>query len=385
MLAAGGDGTVTWVLSTIMRLNLCPQPSVGILPLGTGNNMAICLGWGDRFRVQWVSSDSNWAKVSRHIDDAAMTQLDCWDVSITAGASYLQSLPHVLQDVGEDSAGLYKAHGYFYEFLSLGVVGELAHRFNDARNRHPHLFNNRVTNQAWYLAKTLQSGLFMPALDMGRYLHSSVKVQVAGPDGRLQPLELPPKARGIILLNMQIFAHVDMWGTYEFGGRDAADAKYAAQGHTPASFSDGHLEIVAIFDGWTELLAAAVPSVNNARLAQTSEVLIEVVAPPRGSRLKRPRKPVCYCSMDGEPWEQPVPGDLDGQSLTIHIKRAGQNRVLFNRHNNRHMPSWVQQVASANADLVLASEAPPSAGAAVYAAKLAARRDRGTADGPDAT
>jgi hypothetical protein len=36
ILAAGGDGTVAWVMKTIKDLDLHPAPAIAIMPLGTG-------------------------------------------------------------------------------------------------------------------------------------------------------------------------------------------------------------------------------------------------------------------------------------------------------------------------------------------------------------
>lgn len=55
ILAAGGDGTVAWILKTIRDLGLDPEPHVAVMPLGTGNDLSLSFGWGNTFLKSWIN------------------------------------------------------------------------------------------------------------------------------------------------------------------------------------------------------------------------------------------------------------------------------------------------------------------------------------------
>lgn len=55
ILAAGGDGTVAWILKTVRELQLEPAPAVAVMPLGTGNDLSLSFGWGNTFLHKWIA------------------------------------------------------------------------------------------------------------------------------------------------------------------------------------------------------------------------------------------------------------------------------------------------------------------------------------------
>ncbi|KAK9731434.1 Diacylglycerol kinase catalytic domain [Popillia japonica] len=78
LLIAGGDGTVSWILSAVHKMDLDPQPAVSLLPLGTGNDLSRVLGWGKQSHSE-IDAD----KLIEEITNAKTTFLDRWKVDIT--------------------------------------------------------------------------------------------------------------------------------------------------------------------------------------------------------------------------------------------------------------------------------------------------------------
>ena len=54
ILACGGDGTVGWILSVMDSMKSSfprgRRPAIGIIPLGTGNDLSRSLNWGGKYR-----------------------------------------------------------------------------------------------------------------------------------------------------------------------------------------------------------------------------------------------------------------------------------------------------------------------------------------------
>uniref|UniRef100_A0A0N5A8C9 diacylglycerol kinase (ATP) n=1 Tax=Syphacia muris TaxID=451379 RepID=A0A0N5A8C9_9BILA len=79
VLVCGGDGTVGWVLTAVDSLELLSKCQIGILPLGTGNDLARVLGWGRAFddESQLIHVIEKFERAhTRMLDRSAVVQQD---------------------------------------------------------------------------------------------------------------------------------------------------------------------------------------------------------------------------------------------------------------------------------------------------------------------
>jgi diacylglycerol kinase (ATP) len=74
-LICGGDGSVGWVLTAIDKLGLTNKCQVGILPLGTGNDLARVLGWGST-----CDDNSQLPHILNELESSGFKMLDRWSI-----------------------------------------------------------------------------------------------------------------------------------------------------------------------------------------------------------------------------------------------------------------------------------------------------------------
>ncbi|XP_072179956.1 diacylglycerol kinase delta-like [Diadema setosum] len=75
ILVCGGDGSIGWVLSEIDKMDLHKQCRIGVLPLGTGNDLARVLGWGTA-----CDDDTNLQMILEKLEIASTKMLDRWSI-----------------------------------------------------------------------------------------------------------------------------------------------------------------------------------------------------------------------------------------------------------------------------------------------------------------
>ncbi|XP_071315200.1 diacylglycerol kinase delta isoform X4 [Trachinotus anak] len=98
ILVCGGDGSVGWVLSELDKLNLHKQCQLGVLPLGTGNDLARVLGWGGL-----CDDDAQLLQILEKLERATTKMLDRWSVMTYEVPATNKHTPIVKEDDSLDS------------------------------------------------------------------------------------------------------------------------------------------------------------------------------------------------------------------------------------------------------------------------------------------
>ncbi|CAO1319154.1 unnamed protein product [Diamesa hyperborea] len=76
VIVCGGDGTVGWVLEAMDSVEMKAQPAVGVIPLGTGNDLARCLRWGGGYEGESIP------KLLDKISQSCIVHMDRWSIEV---------------------------------------------------------------------------------------------------------------------------------------------------------------------------------------------------------------------------------------------------------------------------------------------------------------
>ena len=336
VLVCGGDGTAAWILQSLEELQeVDPKPPVGILPLGTGNDLARVLGWGGGFANDLIS------ELLMQIQEAHPAVLDRWEVNITpqdpgAPPPSPKKKPKEIVEFdhgarkggrrgksgnggnGGSGRGDYSprpTHDYaaangagdgpggrpmgksktliFQNYLGIGVDAQAALRFHRTRNVRPQLFFSAFTNKLLYGIFGARDFVEHSCAGMHQHVHLIA-------DGVRR--ELPPETEGIILLNINSFAGgVRMWESSE--------------GYGASSMQDGMVDVVVVY-GALHLgqLNWGVDKPVRICPARHVKVIVE-----RGYPMH----------VDGEPWEQAACTiDIGLRNKALMLRRTADARGM---------------------------------------------------------
>ncbi|OUM59670.1 hypothetical protein PIROE2DRAFT_21193 [Piromyces sp. E2] len=143
IIACGGDGTVSWmnsIFDKFLKEGLITReqvPPIGVIPLGTGNDLSRVLGWGGGYDGESA------IKLFRKLTfDSEIIEMDRWKVEVIPDKSFLHKLKL------KQGPKTIIMNNYF----SIGSDANIAYAFHTTRKEHPSLFKSRVVNKIWYFS-----------------------------------------------------------------------------------------------------------------------------------------------------------------------------------------------------------------------------------------
>ncbi|WOK94052.1 hypothetical protein Cni_G02754 [Canna indica] len=174
IMVAGGDGTIGWVLRSLRKhVNKRESvPPVGIIPLGTGNDLSRSFGWGGALPHAWKSKVQHF--LCRAISNDVFL-LDSWQIKILVEETEVTEglkLPHSFGDlikyrITQDwdiqrklPKNASYSEGVFYGYFSIGMDAQVAYDFHNLRERKPDHAQSSISNKLIYAGYSCKQGWF---------------------------------------------------------------------------------------------------------------------------------------------------------------------------------------------------------------------------------
>jgi diacylglycerol kinase (ATP) len=323
LLVCGGDGTVAWIIHELEEMRIPPKkwPPIGILPLGTGNDLARIHGWGGGYNNEPLVA------VLEQIAESYVSLLDRWEVKIVDKKNKKQDTKS------------------FFNYLGIGADAQAALQVHYLRESRPQWFFSRLINKAMYALFGAEDIIKSSNVHVRR----EIKLIADGVE-----VPLPSDSQGIIFLNIDSYAGgVPLWSHGVQQNSTGNNCHYPRRSHSltqfelsraprnllgsidrtdsaddlhkmltaeeqyarvtacdmPSSCQDGYLDVVSI-RGAFHLGQIKVGLSNAVRICQCREAAITI------------RNKVAV-QVDGEPWRE--------RACSINIKRKKDSAVMLHR------------------------------------------------------
>ena len=335
IVVCGGDGTISWVMDEQRKHRVYNNTSIGIIPIGTGNDLYCHVITDQAIIEQYkhakvkelinkvvnildpnlINHDPTQMLQSFASESKVLTKLDRWTLNISPIVKKDGSMQSMLVSDNSDmtrQGAMSKAFrslgskawrkietshtknkivSYLQQmrsrkvkllnnYFGIGVDGAVSMAFDDLRRRVPFLFFHRVINKLWYGLIGLRTFIFGRNKDLSKCITLIC-------DG--VPVTIPAGTKGIIALNINSYAGGSKLWQFPSKNNDRK-GNDKGQMWIPQSINDGIIEIVGV-NGVPHLGQIKAGMANAIPLAQGRKIEI----------ISHSRVPM---QLDGEPWMQ---------------------------------------------------------------------------------
>jgi len=286
VIAAGGDGTVKWVLS-LLSGELTGLP-VGVIPFGTGNDFSRAVGFGASAPRPLLGKKlSALKKRCRSFLEASVRPLDVWQVSVHIGAGSIKEVKG--GKIVETNKGSLVLEEDMVNYFSLGADAQVAFEFEQKRTK------SQLGNKLVYVQRGGNQIFNRP-----KRLRKMVKNLM---NENAEEIPFNKRDRVLAFINIPSYsAGANVWSPSKSNG------KFREQ-----VVGDGILEACTI---------RSVTNVGLIHVAPQLKYLVKRTAQERGFRIELVENSSFFFQIDGEAYA--------GENLShVEVKHARQVRVLM--------------------------------------------------------
>lgn len=257
VLVCGGDGTVGWVLSNIEELNMQDMKiPVGVVPLGTGNDLANTLKAGSRY------TGAAAIKLLEGMVDCCSIPMDRWNITVKGlDGTPLSKIPDSVYGI---LPVLQPPQPTWNNYFSFGSDAHCTLSFHTKREKNPERFTSRTKNRLAYAIAGAKEAMFTKF----KGLVNNIRLVCDGVDytERL-------KTKKIVSIGFLNIPYIG-GGTRPWGAKDAVD------GFDAPKIWDGKVEVVGFVGQFSLMKAQAKSSILHAlRICQARNVELTLLKP----------------------------------------------------------------------------------------------------------